>query len=46
MMGNTFCMAIQAKEAFLAFTRLESTFVHAARELARFSTSLKANALV
>jgi hypothetical protein len=45
-MSNTICMTLQAKEAFLAFTRLESTCAHVARSLARYSIPVKADAIV
>jgi hypothetical protein len=46
MMGITICMGLQAKEAFLAITRLESTCSHIARSLARYSIPVKADAVV
>jgi hypothetical protein len=36
-------MTLQAKEAFLAFTRLESTCAHVARSLAQYSIPVKAD---
>ncbi len=45
-MGNTIRVILQAKEAFLAFTRLESTCAHVARSLARYSIPVKADAVV
>jgi hypothetical protein len=45
-MGNAVCMALQAKEAFLAITRLESTCSYIARSLARYFIPVKANAVV
>jgi hypothetical protein len=46
MMGNAVCMALQAKEAFLAITRLESTCSYIVRSLARYSIPVKADAVV
>jgi hypothetical protein len=39
-------MTLQAKKAFLAFTRLETTCAHVARSLARYSIPVKADAIV
>jgi hypothetical protein len=46
MMGNTAGMTLQVKEAFLAFTRLESTCLHVARLLIRYSIPVKADTVV
>jgi hypothetical protein len=45
-MGNTVCMTLQAKEAFLAFKRLESTCAHVARSVAQYSIPVKTDTLV
>ena len=45
-MGDPVCMTLQTKEAFLAVTRLESTWLHIARSLARYSIPVKTDAIV